>query len=108
MCVWDIFDDGVPGGDSGCWTQESAKELYEAAVFKKNADGDYKGAIEIFNEILKRFPEDKNIAAKAQLSIGDCYEKIGFKEALDAYRKVIEDFPQQHEEVQAAKERVSL
>ena len=89
-------------------TQQSAKEMYEAAVFKKNADGDYQGAIKIFNEILTQFPEDKNIAAKAQLNIGDCYEKLGLKEALDAYQKVIENFPQQHEEVQAAKERVSL
>ena len=92
----------------GVVTQESAKELYEAAVFKKNADGDYQGAIQIFNEILKRFPEDKSIAAKAQLNIGTCYEKLGLKEALKAYQKVIENFPQQHEEVQAAKERVSL
>lgn len=32
--------------------QQSAEELYESAVFKKDVDGDLKGAIELFEKIL--------------------------------------------------------
>lgn len=94
----------------GADTQQSAEELYEAAVFKKDADGDYEGAIKIFNEIVERFPNNREMAAKAQLCIGLCYEKLGeksIKQAQDAFRKVIDNYPLQSEEVKVAKEKLS-
>lgn len=90
-------------------TQQSAKELYEAAVFKKDADGDLKGAIEIFSKILVQFPNDRKIASKAQLQIGICYEKLGqtnIKHALAAFQKVINNYPQQSDEVTIAKQKL--
>ncbi len=90
-------------------TQQSAKELYEAAVFKKDADGDLKGAIEIFSKILVQFPKDRKIASKAQLQIGVCYEKLGqtnIKHALAAFQKVINNYPQQSGEVTIAKQKL--
>ncbi len=90
---------------------QSAKELYEAAVFKKDADGDMQGAIKLFNEILKQYPKEQNIAAMAQLQIGICYEKLGQKsinQAQDAFQKVIDNYPSQSEEVKIAKEKLSL
>jgi len=90
-------------------TQQSAKELYEAAVFKKDADGDLKGAIEIFSKILVQFPNDRKIASKAQLQIGVCYEKLGqtnIKHALAAFQKVINNYPQQFDEVTIAKQKL--
>ncbi len=91
-------------------TQQSANELYEAAVFKKDADGDMLGAIKIFREIVERFPNNRNIAAKAQLQIGICYEKLGFeslKLAKDAFQKVVDNYPSQSEEVKKARKRLS-
>jgi len=91
--------------------QQSAKELYEAAVFKKDADGDMEGAIKIFRDILERFPNDKEIAAKAQLRIGLCYEKLGqksVKQAQDAFQRVIDNYPLQSDEVKTAKEKLAI
>ncbi|MCJ7579743.1 MAG: tetratricopeptide repeat protein [Candidatus Aminicenantes bacterium] len=91
--------------------QQSAKELYEAAVFKKDADGDMPGAIKIFREIVARFPDNKEMAAKSQLQIGLCYEKLGnesIKEAQDAFQKVVDNYPLQSEEVRAAREKLSF
>jgi len=51
-------------------SQESAEELYEAAVFKKESDGDLNGAIQILLRLIKEFPENRKMAAKAQLQIG--------------------------------------
>ena len=87
---------------------QSAKELYEAAVFKKDADGDMLGAIKIFHDILDRFPNDREIAAKAQLQIGLCYEKLGLEGAQKAYQDVINNYPEQSETVKTAKEKLSV
>lgn len=89
--------------------QQSAEELYEAAVFKKDADGDLAGAIKIFREIVERFPGNVEIAAKAQLQIGICYEKLGqktIKQAQEAFQKVIDNYPGQTEAVKIAKEKL--
>ncbi|MFC2156607.1 tetratricopeptide repeat protein [Acidobacteriota bacterium] len=96
----------IRGGDS----PQSAKELYETAIFKKDADGDMLGAIKLFNEILERFPNSRDIAAKAQLQIGMCYEKLGLKslkQARSAFQKVVDNYPLQSEEVKAAREKLS-
>lgn len=97
---------GIIRGDD---TQQSAKALYETAVFKKDADGDMQGAIKLFNEIVERYPNNREIAAKAQLQIGLCYEKLGqknVKQALDAFQKVVDNYPLQSEEVRAAEKKL--
>ena len=88
-------------------SQESAEELYEAALFKKEAEGDLQGAIQIFLKITTKFPENRKMAAKAQLHIGLCYEKLGLKKAQNAFQKVIDNFPERQEEVAIAKERIA-
>ncbi len=88
-------------------SQQSADELYEAALLKKEAEGNLSGAIEIFKKIVKAYPEQRDIAAKAQLQIGLCYEKLGLKQALDAFKEVIEKYPERQQEVSIAKERIS-
>ena len=92
----------TPGG------QQSAESLYEAAVFKKDAGGDMEGAIKIFREVIDRFPKNLEIAAKAQLQIGLCYEKLGFQEAEEAFQKVVDNYPNQIEAVKLAREKLSL
>ncbi len=86
--------------------QESAEQFYEAALFKKEAEGDLQGAVQLFLKIITDFPENRRIAAKAQLQIGICYEKLGLKQAQKAFQKVIDSYPEQAEEVKAAKEKL--
>jgi Tol biopolymer transport system component len=88
--------------------QQSAEELYQAALLKKEAEGDLSGAIKLFQEIISKFPDKRDVAAKAQLQIGVCYEKMGTKEAEKAFQKVIENYPEQSEAVKEAREKLSL
>jgi Tol biopolymer transport system component len=88
-------------------SQESAEELYEAAVFKKESDGDLNGAIQILLRITKEFSGDKKIAGKAQLQIGMCYEKLGKEQAIKAYELVLKNFADQPELVAAARARIA-
>ncbi len=86
--------------------QESTEQLYEAALFKKEAEGDLEGAVQLFLKIITDFPENRKIAAKAQLQIGICYEKLGLKQAKKAFQEVIDKYPEQKDAVATAKERV--
>jgi Tol biopolymer transport system component len=88
-------------------SQQSAEELYQTALLKKEAEGDLSGAIKLFQGIIVKFPDKKDFAAKALLQIGLCYEKLGNQEALKAYQRLIADYPGQKEEVALAKERLA-
>ena len=82
-----------PGHDrcSGArpFSQQTAGELFEKALYVEEGQGDLQKAIGLYQDILKRFPESREIAAKALLHIGLCYEKLGLKEAQKAFQKVI-------------------
>jgi Tol biopolymer transport system component len=96
------------GNASTRLSQQSAEDLYQGALLKKEAEGDLNGAIKAFQDILTRFPDKRDIAAKAQLQVGACYEKLGLKQAQEAYQKVIEKYPEQSETVKAAREKLAL
>ncbi len=89
-------------------SQQSAEDLYEAALLKKEAEGDLNGAINLFQNIVTKFPDRRDFAAKAQFQIGICYEKLGLKQAQEAFQKVIEKYPDQGEMVKAAREKLAL
>jgi Tol biopolymer transport system component len=89
-------------------SQQAAEELYEKALYMEEAQGDLQKAIGLYEQILKQYPENREIAAKAQLHIGLCYEKLGLQEAPKAYQKVLDDFPEQKEAVKLAQEKLSV
>jgi Tol biopolymer transport system component len=88
--------------------QQSAEQLFKTGLYEEEVGGDLQKAIGIFQDLLKRFPASREVAAKAQLHIGLCYEKLGTAEAEKAFQKVISDFPERTDEVRTAKERLSL
>jgi len=88
--------------------QETAKELFEQALYLEETKGELEKAIEVYKQVVKKFPDERATAAKAQLQIGMCYEKLGLKEAQKAFQKVIDKYPEQMEEVKVAKEKLSI
>jgi len=93
---------------SSGYTQQSAEQIYQSGLYKEEVEGDLQKAIELYQKILKQFPENRKVAAKAQLHIGLCYEKLGLKEAQKAFQKVIDNYPEQTDAVKKAKEKLSL
>ncbi len=73
----------------------------------EEAEGDLEKALGLYKKILEQFPGEREIAVKAQLHIGLCYEKLGLKEAREAFEKVIAGYPEQEEEVKIAREKLS-
>jgi Tol biopolymer transport system component len=87
------------------------KVLFEKAKFTMETKGDLRGAINLFNEIIKKYPNQREYAAKSQLYIGLCYEKLGLKQAKQAQRafqKVVDNYPRQVEAVRLAKEKLDI
>jgi Tol biopolymer transport system component len=87
--------------------QEEAAEVFEKALYHEDVQGDLQKAIELYEQILKKFPEHRQIAAKAQLHIGLCYEKLGKTEAIKAFEQVLQNYPGQAKQVATARERLS-
>lgn len=91
----------------GAVLQQTAGELFEKALYVEEGQGDLQKAIGLYQDIVKRFPENREVAAKALLHIGMCHEKLGSQEALKAYQRLIADYPGQKEEVALAKKRLA-
>ena len=86
--------------------QQTAEEIYQAALYQEEVQGNLEGAIDGYERILEDFGDNRSVAAKAQLHIGLCYEKLGLTEARQAYRRVIADYPDHTDEVAVARERL--
>ena len=84
------------------------KVLFEKAKFTMETKGDLKGAIGLFEKIIQKYPDQREYAAKSQLYIGICYEKLGLKQAQTAFQKVLENYPEQTQVVQMAQEKLTV
>jgi Tol biopolymer transport system component len=76
-------------------SQQSAAEMFEKALYTEEAQGDLQKAIGLYKQILDRFPDSREVAAKSLLHIGMCYEKLGKEEAQGAYQKILQDYADQ-------------
>jgi Tol biopolymer transport system component len=92
---------------SGFQPSPECKILFEKAKFTMETKGDLNGAINLFNDIIKKYPNEREYAAKSQLYIGLCYEKSGVKEAQKAYERVVHDYADQSEIVAQARMRLT-
>ena len=94
-------------GVSSGYAQQTAEQLYQSGLYKEEIEGELDAAIKIYETIINQYPGNRSVVAKTYLHIGLCYEKLGSKEARKAYRKVVEDYPEQKQEVAMAKENLN-
>ncbi|NQV01221.1 MAG: PD40 domain-containing protein [Bacteroidia bacterium] len=87
--------------------KQDHKVLFEKAKYTMETKADLKEAITLFESLIKTYPNEKEYAAKAQFHIGLCYEKLGLKQAQQAYQKVLDNYPEQEQEIALAKERLN-
>lgn len=91
-------------------TSEDPGVMLRSAIQKEEVEGDLQGAISIYQQIVSKFSSNKEIAAKAQLRIGKCYQKLGkanLKQAQDAFQKVLDNYPEQSAEVKEARAKLA-
>jgi len=54
---------------SAAFSRQTAGEVFEKALYVEEGQGDLQKAIGLYQDILKRFPDNREIAAKAQLQV---------------------------------------
>jgi hypothetical protein len=73
--------------------QRDSDRQLEAAIYREVVAGDLKGAIEQYRGILAAPHTPREIAARALLQMGECYDKLGQRrQAHDAYTRVTREF----------------
>jgi Tol biopolymer transport system component len=85
----------------------NAEVAFRAALQQENVKGDLKAAIQQYQKILEAYPQDRSVAAKALLHIGECYEKLGQSEASTAYQRLLRDYADQSAEANEARARLA-
>ena len=89
---------------------QNGYDLFQKALAKERGEGNLEEAISLYQKVVAE-TKDESLAAKAQLRIGICYEKLGQKkanQAQKAFQKVIDNYPSQTETVKVAKEKLSI
>lgn len=77
------------------FAQQDAEQLFQSGVYKANVEGDLESAIEIFERIIRDFPENRSVAAQALLYLGSSFEKLGSQKAENTYQRLIEEYADQ-------------
>ena len=98
----------LPPPDTAAQKSQSAEVLLGAALHQEEVEANLEAAIEMYKKLLAEFPGNRPLAAKAQLHLGLCYEKLGLKQAQEAFQKVVKDYPEQSEAVKAAQAKLAL
>ena len=86
---------------------QTGHDLFQQALVKEQAEGDLRGAIDLYEQIARDFADDAALAARALIQMGQCYERLGSQEARNAYRRVLERYPNELEWVEQARARLA-
>ena len=70
----------------GFQNQQDHKVLFEKAKYTMETKADLKEAINLFETLIKQYPNEKEYVAKSLLYQGMCYEKLGNQEAVKKYQ----------------------
>ncbi len=84
---------------------DRAEVALRAAIDKETVDGDLKGAIDEYVKLAQS--SNREVAAKALLRLGQCYEKLGNSEARKAYERLVRDFSDQGDVAREAQARLA-
>jgi Tol biopolymer transport system component len=95
-------------GVSSGYAQQTAEQLYQSGLYKEEIKGELDSAIKIYETIINQYPENRSVAAKTQLHIGLCYEKLGNAQARKAYERVVNEYTDQSDIVAQAKVRLAI
>ena len=86
---------------------QSANDLFQQALVKERTDGDLTAAIGLYERVVDA-STNRSLSARALVQIGKSYERLGMDEAVNAYRRVLNDYSEQQSTVIIARDRLSL
>src|SRR4030042_1437379 len=78
-----------------------------AAIYEEEVTGNLDKAVELYLDILKKYPDDRPVAAKTLYHLGLVNEKMGKQKASEYFTRLVNTYPDQTEMVALAKERLA-
>jgi Tol biopolymer transport system component len=78
-----------------------------AAIYEEEVSGNLDKAVELYLNILKKYPDDRLVAAKTLYHLGLVNEKMGKQKAIEYFTRLVNTYPDQTEIVALAKERLA-
>ena len=76
-------------------SRETGNDLFQKALDLERGKGDLDAAIQIYQQIVREFPADKPVAARALFRLGYCQELIGQAQARKSYEQLVRDYGDQ-------------
>lgn len=84
-----------------------ASVLLSSAIYEEEVSGNLDKAVELYLSILKKYPEDRPVAAKSLYHLGLVNEKMGKQKANEYYTRLVNSYPEQKELVALAKSKLT-
>lgn len=84
---------------------QSANDLFQQALVMERSEGNLREAISLYERVVAG--SDRTLAAKALIRIGENYERLGLRQARQAYQRVLDDFSEQQDVARIARDRLS-
>ncbi len=87
----------------------SVEETYQAALMQEKGEGDLKEAMRLYQQVIEAHEKsegDASMAARAQLRLGVCQEKMGLAQAHQTYEAVRDQYPDQSQAKEEATQRL--
>ena len=78
-----------------------------AAIYEEDVSGNLDKAVELYLNILKKYPDDRQVAAKTLYHLGLVNEKMGKQKANEYFTRLVNTYPDQTEVVTLAKARLA-
>lgn len=85
---------------------DSPELMLGAGLHQEEVEGNCKAAIEIYQKVIQQKNASRNVAARAQLHVGLCLEKLGNAESRKAYERVVREYADQKEAAAFARDRL--
>jgi Tol biopolymer transport system component len=87
--------------------RQSGNDLYQQGLARETA-GDIKGAIQIFERIVREFSSNRALTARALVQLGRWSDLLGEDQARKHYERVIREFADQKDAAAEARARLDM
>ena len=87
--------------------ENKASVALTTAIYEEEVRGNLDKAVELCLDILKKYPDDRPVAAKTLYHLGLINEKMGKQKATEYFTRLVNTYPDQIEIVALAKERLN-
>ena len=91
----------------GAVIAQSGNDLFQQALVKERTNGDMAAAIALYQTIVDKHGSDRALVLKALMQMGQCYEKLGRREAVKVYERVAREFADHAETVATVRTRLA-